>query len=274
MNSNVAKIRLLCPDMAIETGKDGLVDTLKKYTGNSETVIIPSCIKHIKPCCFIGNKSIKTVRIMCDGEVDIGKAAFKDSSISKIEIQSKSYKLGSSVFSNCKNLHDIDLTGCTWIERMCFSGAGLCSVDLTGSSIGTDLTDEEKMWNAFENNISLIDVRLSDKMKCISDAMFNGCNNLADISIPEGVEVLGSYVFGLVGIKELVLPSSVRVINNWAFYGSKVEHLIIKGKNLILDDMALNNMSNLKRITAGKEVIELLKVNGQFNKQVEFGCIG
>lgn len=58
------------------------------------------------------------------------------------------------------------------------------------------------------------------------------------------------------------------------FYGSKVEHLIIKGKNLILDNMALNNMSNLKRITAGKEVIELLKVNRQFNKQVEFGCIG
>ena len=273
MDSTIVKLKLIYPDMVLEWLRNGGY-ILKKYTGHSETMVIPSCIKHIKPCCFIGNKSIKTVRIMCDGEVDIGKAAFKDSSISKIEIPSRSYKLGSSVFSNCKNLHDIDLTGCTWIERMCFSGAGLCSVDLTGSSIGTDLTDEEKMWNAFEFNVELTEVKLTGKIKCISNAMFNGCNNLADISIPEGVEVLGPYAFGSVGIKEMVLPSSVRVINNWAFYGSKVEHLIIKGKNLILDNMALNNMSNLKRITAGKEVIELLKVNRQFNKQVEFGCIG
>lgn len=100
--------------------------------------------------------------------------------------------------------------------------------------------------------------------------MFRDCYNLCNVNLSEGIEVINNNTFACAGPAELVLPSSVKSVFNGAFYDSKIEHLIIKSNHINFNMHGLNGMHNLKRITANKEVVDLILSGKMCNSFVEY----
>lgn len=83
MDSTIVKLKLIYPDMVLEWLRNGGY-ILKKYTGHSETMVIPGCVERIGSYCFLDNKSIKHIKILDEGRLNtlyIGRGAFKNTTI-------------------------------------------------------------------------------------------------------------------------------------------------------------------------------------------------
>lgn len=113
MNSTIAKFKLIYPDIVLEELRNGGY-MLKKYTGHSETMVIPGCVESIGSYCFLDNKSIKHIKILDEGRLHtlyIGRAAFKNTTITDIKINCDNYEIGDLAFAECISLSNIDLKG-------------------------------------------------------------------------------------------------------------------------------------------------------------------
>ncbi len=70
---------------------------------------------------------------------------------------------------------------------------------------------------AFARNNNLFSVVLNSCTKEIGDSAFNGCESLKTVTIPEGVEKIGSYAFCGNALESIVIPNSVTSIGDNAF---------------------------------------------------------
>ena len=70
----------------------------------------------------------------------------------------------------------------------------------------------------FYNCKELTNVKLSKNINAISQGMFNKCEALRTLIIPDGVKTIEDSAFSFSGIEELVLPDSITEIKNSAFY--------------------------------------------------------
>lgn len=64
-------------------------------------------------------------------------------------------------------------------------------------------------------------VKLSQSLKTIGDMAFDGCSNLKEIEIPNGIETIGSTAFRNCALTSLVIPESVKSIDSYAFNNCK-----------------------------------------------------
>lgn len=64
-------------------------------------------------------------------------------------------------------------------------------------------------------------VKLSQSLKTIGDMAFDGCSNLKEIEIPNGIETIGSTAFRNCALTSLVIPESVKSIDGYAFNNCK-----------------------------------------------------
>lgn len=64
-------------------------------------------------------------------------------------------------------------------------------------------------------------VKLSQSLKTIGDMAFDGCSNLKEIEIPNGIETIGRTAFRNCALTSLVIPESVKSIDSYAFNNCK-----------------------------------------------------
>lgn len=64
-------------------------------------------------------------------------------------------------------------------------------------------------------------VKLSQSLKTIGDMAFDGCSNLKEIEIPNGIETIGRTAFRNCALTSLVIPESVKSIDGYAFNNCK-----------------------------------------------------
>lgn len=160
----------------------------------------------------------------------IGKNAFYNAEISEIIIPESVKAIFDSAFEGCTNLKGVELPrGLTHLGAGSFSGTGLLSVKLPDSLISMEACfhgssiEHITFPNSIErvrgchNCTSLKSVTFGAENKAISNYAFQGCLNLEEITLPEGLEEIGFAAFGNTGIKTLVIPKNVKKISCKAF---------------------------------------------------------
>lgn len=205
-----------------------------------------------------------------DGETvhSIGEKAFEDYCIQSIELPNTITSLGNYSFAY-NNLKEIELP-----DNMMKIGDGVFSYNvLTTITIPNNVDSIGA--NAFLNN-KLSNIEIPENNKYIGASAFN-CNRISEINhqpthgliysrnndgtpdstkivsyggssdtidfIPDTVTTIGKYAFQNVfdntwNIKSITLPNKIRYIKSAAFYGNKLDSLIIPNSAIRVDDQA------------------------------------
>lgn len=71
--------------------------------------------------------------------------------------------------------------------------------------------------NAFQGNVTITSVSLSEGIIEIGSSAFYHCDNVATLKLPEGLTTIGDFAFSFCNLSEINLPSSLGVIGAYAF---------------------------------------------------------
>lgn len=167
-----------------------------------------------------------------DGITAIHDHAFSGcSSLTGMEIPSSVTEIGYGAFEDCTGLKSITIPDSTeYISGSALCGcSGLESITLPFLGGSKDKTDKAHLGYIFgavytyDNPkyvpASLKTVTLTGGTS-IATRAFEGCDALANVTLPDGVTSIGDRAFdGCSGLKNVTLPSSVTSINDSAFYG-------------------------------------------------------
>ena len=233
----------------------GLTATITKYTGNAETVNIPSSfgmhiVKKISNNAFSNNLAITNV-VIPDTVTDIGYQAFSNcSALKSITLPSKLQSLGTRFIAGTQVSSltiPASLTTCSidydrnydyygplggadnLTELILESGmetipANLARVEsysgthLKSVSIPNTVTSIGSY--AFSNCLSLPSVSLPDSVTSISDSAFSGCKKLSSVHWSENLQTIGRCAFlNCVSLEKLTLPKTVKALNDGSFSG-------------------------------------------------------
>lgn len=147
--------------------------------------------------------------------------------------------IGDHAFKKCSNLNTIENIPSTLnnIEKWCFEGTALVSVDLSNTQI-TTMKD-----GVFFDNTSLTSVKLPKGLKNFWDHafcgckalnnivmpstvegiyhnVFEGCTSLSNVTLNEGCTTLGHHVFKDCPFTSIIFPRTLSSIREYAFEGS------------------------------------------------------
>ena len=170
---------------------------------------------------YEGNAAVVTIPSRYKGKpvTEIGRAAFRDSSVTSVTIPDSVTSIHDSAFAYCSSLTNI-------------------SIPNSVTSIG---------FSAFEHCTSLKSITLPSSLNSISEALFSDCSQLTTIHIPDSVLSIQDYAFGnCTRLETIRIPVSVTSIGNLAFAscpnsmtvtysGSKKQWNKINGKDELLN---------------------------------------
>ena len=165
-----------------------LGDTLFKYNGTAENVIIPDGIKSIASSAFAYNTNIKSVTLP-DGLVEVGANAFVHCyNLSDIKIPLSLSHIGAGAFDDTiwMSLQNSEFVIVNGILIACNSSSRHIELPDGITAIGA---------GAFMANDELLSVHLPKSVVYIDSMAFGGCTSLLQINIPRNVEWIDEYAF-------------------------------------------------------------------------------
>ena len=245
--------------------------TLERSAFNGSAIInleIPDCVKTIGKSCFSNNKSMTTVDIG-SGITTIPDSVFYScDKLSGIEIPSNIKSIDNYVFAGCSYLGKVIISDC---ESELILGGNYRSAENAGSTkvewnamfssckldevyIGRNLTyntTTDYGYSPFYKNTYLRKVINTAREVDITENEFNGCTNLQEVQLDEGVLTLGDYAFnGCSSLPKIVLPNSIKTnIAKYCFAGcSSLKDVTIGTGIPVIDDFAFNGCSSLPHI--------------------------
>jgi hypothetical protein len=201
-NSNAVKAGKFDPELACEIEKinDFIRETnerdslqivdgeLKKYSGSSESLIIPDTVKTIGKEAFKSNKTITSITIP-DSVTSIGESAFLCcTKLTDVTIGNGVTEIGEHVFDQCTGLKSITIPdSVTSIGKYAFAVTGLTSITIPDSvtSIGEC---------AFYKCSELKSITIPDSVTSIDEYAFYKCSELKSITFPGSVTSIGKGV--------------------------------------------------------------------------------
>ena len=127
------------------------------------------------------------------------------------------WEIGKCAFSNCRQLETVALP--TMIEIIgkyaFYNCKKLKTVKLSSDSSLKTVHD-----SAFRNCENLKNITLPDGIVSIGESAFSGCIGLKNISVPKYVRALEDYTFdGCIGLTSITLPDYLNIIGAGAFDG-------------------------------------------------------
>ena len=112
------------------------------------------------------------------------------------------------------------------------------------------------------SNLPLERLKIPHSVKHIDEAAFANNENLVEVTLQEGLEVIGAMAFDNCSeITHLEIPASVKAIGRDAFAGcSNVEYLVLPSKTLPRwDVVTIDDFENLHFIYVPDELVETYK---------------
>ncbi len=94
-------------------------------------------------------------------------------------------------------------------------------------------------------------------LRQIQQFAFFGCKELVSVSLPEGLEEIGSYAFGNTGLTELVIPQSVKALQLRFVNHCRMGRLTILGKPQFIEQTGANLSAPDAEITADALAFEV-----------------
>ncbi|MBQ8356804.1 MAG: leucine-rich repeat protein [Clostridia bacterium] len=188
---------------------------------NLANMTIPASVVSIGEQAFRGCVGLTEVTIG-DGVTDIGSQAFSGcSNLASVTIGRSVRSLGENAFHSCVGLTQINFnaTAMSDLRGNFFHDAGR---DVTGITvcIGANVTVIPSY--LFYNASYLTSVTFEQGSHCtgIGDLAFNGCTQLASITLPDSVTTIGASAFnGCARLASITIPELVTQIGENAFLG-------------------------------------------------------
>lgn len=207
-----------------------------------ESYKIPDCVERIGGSAFQACKSIKEI-VIPDSVIALGDRAFKQCSLSHIEISDKVIEIGDNPFANCRQLKQIDVS----------------KDNLRYTSIDGVLYDRENehlisypTGNMEERYI------IADGTTSIGKEAFMGCYELRNVEIPESVTEIGDSAFNFCGLESIELPERITEISPYAFWGcSKMHHVKFPKELIKIREGAFEGCESLEDIELPRGVSEM-----------------
>ncbi len=248
-----------------------------KNNQNITSVHLGKNIKSIGRAAFQWCKSLKNVTIP-EGVTYIGEQAFQNSAIESVKIPDTVKNILTYTFQGCRNLKNVDLgNGVVSIGRNAFKNCDLIeTIDLPDNlttigegafhickglksiSIPASVTSIDV--EAFYNNTALEEVIFEEgsKLKSLPQSLFEGCDSLKGIVLPEGLKEIGARTFAeCVEFNSANIPSTVEYIGSNAFYKTKL--LTESTEDIIyIDDWVVAVSSDAKKIDKDETTGEVI----------------
>ncbi|MGN1420531.1 MAG: leucine-rich repeat domain-containing protein [Eubacterium sp.] len=258
---------------------------------------IPNNVTYIGDNAFEGNFQNSVDIVIPDKVTYIGKNCFKGCNISSLAIGKKVESIGSSAFSNCKNISEITIPDCVKdIERNAFYNCGVKEINFEGNSplvieaityytntytISGDEAEEAidtlECINVSEDNTAFTTengvLYNKDKTKIICYPFSKSDENYV---MPDSVVEIPENCFaGNKFLKSIDLSDNLNKIGNNAFNSSSLTQITIPSSVSDIGISAFENCSKLENVKFDDNV-SLPSLNKTFYnceklKTVEFG---
>lgn len=191
----------------------------------------------------------------------IGQNAFAQcNNLESIDIPATVSKIDPYAFAKCPLLSTINISPSNVNYSMIHNGEWLLEKNtnklhtclLTINDLNPTLPSDDTIkiigTGAF-NSSPIIGITLSDKVEEIEGYAFQNCNNLTEISIPDGC-ILGATAFGWCPkLSTVKLPNDIKDITTYVFDGCAIETIEIPKSVTNLGDHAFGNNKNLRKVT-------------------------
>ena len=210
------------------------------YPSATGDVIIPDGVKKIEKYVFGECENLTSI-VIPDSVTTIGESAFQSCrSLTSIDIPNGVVTIGSGAFEDCENLESVTIPdSVTDIDGGMFERCN----NLVKFNVST----------SNENYSTLADGKIlcnKDKAELITYPSATG-----DITIPDGVTIIGEYSFYACDLTNVIIPGSVTTIGTYAFNACyNLTEIEIPDSVTCIDRYAFRECDDLTNVTIGKNV--------------------
>ena len=218
-------------------------DSAFYYCSSLTSVVIPDSVTSIGGSAFYGCSSLTSVTIP-DSVTSIGSSAFNNcESLTSITIPDSVTSIGGRAFYGCDSLTTVIIPdSVTSIGSSAFSdcnsalyteyeyGKYVCAnnnpysilIELTNKNLSTYKIHEDTKficYGVFNFCQRLTNITIPDSVTSIDGSTFYNCSSLTSITIPDSVTSIGDSAFSWCeSLTSVVIPDSVTSIGGGAFY--------------------------------------------------------
>lgn len=184
------------------------------------TIDVPDSVRSVGPGAFLRCSKLESARLSA-ALTDLADEMFCGcTALRNVTLPDGVRSIGRKAFAECASLPDAVLPdSVSTIGPKAFARTGITSVRVrAGVEYGEGV---------FENCAQLRAVEIEDGVVTLPDGMFRGCSQLAQIRLPETLEVIGARAFEGTALRELSIPPSVTTIGQGAFAQTLLRHIAV-----------------------------------------------
>ena len=239
------------PVVAIDTGAFSECDFVVK-------VKILDGVMIIGDSAFWGCCNLTDIEIP-QSVVRIGASAFYGCcSLTEVVLPQSVVRIGSSAFSDCHELEKIEIpSGVVSVGMNAFRGCEQLEYNLyqNVAYLGNAKNPYVALVGAMDNLQSAYTIH--SETKVIGDGAFNGCSDLMEVELPNGLISIGERSFQACGLISLDIPESVAYIGSDAFERCWLKEINVSGNNQeycsFQGNLYTKDQKTLVRYAAGKD---------------------
>ncbi len=231
---------------------------------NITSITIPNTVTKIGDCSFNGCTGLTSVVIPSSAKY-LGTQAFINcTSLQQVTVESSDITIAESAFEGCSSLTAVNFTNANpkvALGGYVFDGCTNMGINYTEEGGATYM---EFLGNKYfqlyrVNPKDITTFEINSNCKSIGDYAFSECENLTQITIPNGVLYIGRHAFERCGsLMQVVLPNTLTNIDDQAFGGCvALSSIEIPGSVKKIGGYSFGYCDNLKQVVISEGVEEI-----------------